>query len=81
MRTTLTLDEDVAETSKAIAARLKKPLKAIINEALRIGLVEVEKPLHRRPYHTQPQDMGLRKGLSLDNVHELLSQIEGENYH
>ena len=41
--------------------------------------MSVEEPSKQRPYRTVPHDMGLRSGLSLDNVQELLS-MEPEWY-
>ena len=79
MRTTLTLDEDVAQKIKKLAAKLKKPFKVVLNEALRKGLEQVEKPQKCRDYRTIPHKMDLREGLSIDNIQELLAQIEGEN--
>jgi len=79
MRTTLTLDEDVAQRTKKMAAKLKKPFKVVLNEALRKGLDQFEKPQKRRDYRTIPHEMGLREGLSIDNIQELLSQVEGED--
>ena len=79
MRTTLTLDEDVAQRTKEIALKLKKPFKVILNEALRKGLVEVEKPMKYRKYRTNPHEMGLRDEFSIDNIQDLISQVEGEN--
>ena len=79
MRTTLTLDEDVAQRTKFLAAKLKKPFKVVLNEALRKGLDQVEKPQKRRDYRTISHNMGLREGLSFDNIQELLAQVEGEN--
>jgi hypothetical protein len=78
MRTTLTLDPDVAAKAKKSAAKLHKPFKQIINTALRIGLDEVLKPPRARPYRTKGRPMGLRAGLSYDNVSELLAHAEGE---
>jgi hypothetical protein len=80
MRTTLTLDADVAAKAKRGAAKLGKPLKSVINSALRIGLDEVMKPPAARPYRTKGRALGLRPGLSYDNIGELLAQIEGEDY-
>ena len=80
MRTTLTLDEDVLDKARAVAGQLRVPLKTVVNEALRVGLREVEKPAKQRPYRTRPRAMGLRKGYSLDNIQELLAQAEGENF-
>jgi hypothetical protein len=80
MRTTLTLDADVAAKAKRGAAKLGRPFKSVINAALRIGLDEVLKPAAAKPYRTKPHPMGLRPGFSYDNIGELLAQIEGENY-
>jgi len=79
MRTTLTLDEDVAQRTKKLATKLKKPFKVLLNEALRKGLDYIEKPQKSRHYRTIPHEMGLLEGLSLDNIQELLAQVEGEN--
>ena len=79
MRTTLTLDDDVLEQAKALASRLDKPFKTVVNEALRAGLKEVAKPAEQRPYQTRAHAMGLRQGRNLDNIHELLAHVEGED--
>ncbi len=60
MRTTLPLDGDVLERARALARQLRLPFKAVVNEALRLGLSEVEKPAKRRRYRTIPVAMGLR---------------------
>ena len=79
MRTTLTLDEDVAEKTKKLSVKLKKSFKTVINDALRLGLAQVEKPMKRRHYRTRAHAMGLREGYNLDNIQELLARIEGED--
>lgn len=80
MRTTLTLYPDVAAKAKRGAAKLGKPFKEVINEALRIGLDQIMEPPATRPYHTRSYPMGLRSGLSYDNVSELLARAEGEDF-
>lgn len=79
MRTTLTLDDDVLEMARLLAAQTRKPFKAVVNEALRMGLAGLEKGARQRPYVTTPRAMGLRPGHNLDNIQELIAQIEGEN--
>lgn len=79
MRTTLTLDPDVAAKAKKSAARLGRPFKDIINEALRVGLDDLLSPPEAKPYQTQGHRMGLREGFSYDNIAELLAQAEGED--
>ena len=80
MRTTLTLDPDVAAKAKKGAVQLGKPFKEVVNAALRIGLDQVLKPPAARPYRTKPHPMGLREGFSYDNVSELLAHAEGEDF-
>jgi hypothetical protein len=80
MRTTLTLDEDVLDKARAVAAKLNLPFRRVVNEALRTGLQAVEEPPRTRPYRTRPHKMGLKAGRNLDNIQALLSQIEGEDH-
>lgn len=79
MRTTLSIDDDIMERARAVAAKLGTPFKRVVNEALRAGLDHVEQPAKRRRYKTEPQAMGLRSGRNIDNIQELLAQIEGED--
>ena len=81
MRTTITIDDDVLERARGIAAKLRTPFKTVINEALRAGLDHVEQPAEQRQYKTQPHAMGLKAGRNIDNIQELLAQIEGEDAH
>lgn len=81
MRTTLTLDTDVALRIKEDAARLRKPLRHLINEALREGLAVLgTRSRQARPYQTQPKPLGLRAGLSYDSASELMAFGEGEDF-
>jgi hypothetical protein len=80
MRTTLTLDPDVEAKIKRGAKKLGKPLKEVINEALRIGLDSVLNPPLAKPYHTEPRPMGLSRGFNYDNIAELLARAEGEDH-
>lgn len=79
MRTTLTIDDDVLDRARAIAAHTGQPFRTVVNEALRAGLPQVERPREKPPYRTKAQPMGLRPGRNLDNVQELLAAIEGED--
>jgi len=79
MRTTLSLDDDVIDQARKVAEKLSTSFREVVNEALRVGLREVEKPASSKPYHTAPHPMGLRRGYDLDNVQEILSRLEGEN--
>jgi hypothetical protein len=63
MRTTLTIDDDVAAMSRrALSACIKarpESLKALINEALRRGIREMSaRPKRREPFRTRVVDLG-----------------------
>jgi hypothetical protein len=78
MRTTLTLDDDVAAKLKAESRRAGRPFKEIVNETLRSGLANRRAVAPRQTFKITARDLGdLRPGLSLDNVAELIEQAEG----
>ena len=78
MRTTLTIDDDIAVKLKTEAKRAKdKTFKEIVNETLRLGLL-ARKELKQPPeFRVKSRRMGYRKALNYDNIGELLEQIEG----
>ena len=79
MRTTLTLDDDVAVKLKA-AAR-DRPFRIVVNEVLRAGLTALEKRVPaRKPYRTRGFNLGQSLVGSLDNVEEVLSRVEDEHH-
>lgn len=81
MRTTLTLDDAIAERLKADAAALGKSVKDVANDALRLGLDALEERSKLAvPYRTEPTEMGLREGLNYDDVAELLARAEREDF-
>ena len=80
MRTTLTLDPDIAAKAKRGAAKLRKPFKEVINAALRVGLDAILAPPAAKPYRTKPRPLGLRQGFSYDNISELVAAAEGEEH-
>lgn len=80
MRTTITLDDDVLQEAKAVAAKSRLPFRQVINEALRAGLRAAATTPDVVPFRTKPHKMGLKAGRNLDNIQELLAQIEGEDF-
>lgn len=81
MRTTLTLDDDVAARLKQVARSRKARFKDTVNEALRRGLDVLTEPSERtEPYRVQPWHLGGSRVGSLDNVEEVLSRAEGERH-
>jgi hypothetical protein len=78
MRTTLTLDEDVAAKLQAEARRSGRSFRDTVNDALRRGLASRRIRQPREPFRVKARDLGnLRPGLTLDSVADLIEQVEG----
>jgi len=79
VRTTLSLDEDVATRLKAEVRRSGKPLKEVVNDCLRLALSNRHRDRKAEPpFEIRPRDLGaVRPGLSLDNIGDLLEAAEG----
>ncbi|MFH1764512.1 MAG: DUF2191 domain-containing protein [Gemmatimonadota bacterium] len=81
MRTTLTLDADVAATLKRVQAKEGLTLKEAVNEAMRRGLGAMEGPEAKRPpYRTPSTSLGKCLVGSVDDVAEALAMGEGEDF-
>ncbi len=59
MRTTLTLDDDVAVRLKRLHKKRDASFKEVVNEAMRLGLDRLEAPQPKRvPFRTRTHDGG-----------------------
>ncbi|HEX3362254.1 MAG TPA: CopG family transcriptional regulator [Solirubrobacterales bacterium] len=76
MRTTLTLDPDVAEKLKEEARRRGVSFKEVVNSNLRRGLSADDAPAS--PYKLRPRSMRAKPGLDLDRARELADRLEDE---
>ncbi len=79
MRTTLTLDDDVAAMLKDYQKEKQLSFKEAVNTSLRMGLTKnfIEKP--RKRFVQKTYNTG-KPRLNLDNIAELLAIIEGDDY-
>ena len=81
MRTTLTLEPDVAAALERVQRGAGLTLKGAVNEALRLGLKAMEAPaISRTPYRTPSTSLGKCLIGSLDDVAEALAMGEGEDF-
>lgn len=76
VRTTLSLDDDVARLLEKESRRTGASFKEVVNRFLRLGLVAATRP-PRKPFVVTPRRLGLPARLSYDNVEHLLEAIEG----
>ena len=81
MRTTLTLDPDVAALAQRMQRVRGQSFKAIVNEALRHGLRAMVTPsVQSEAYSTPAVDLGRCRIGGLDDVAEVLAIAEGEEF-
>lgn len=79
MRTTLTLDEQIAKALKNTAHRTGKPFKQVVNETLRAGLVAGDVPARSRPYRIKPASLGgVMQGVDLRKALRLADALEDQ---
>lgn len=81
MRTTITLDDDVATVVERLRRERNLPLKAVVNEALREGLRQMEAPpTPRTPFVTRVADLGACRLGNVDNLAEVLAVAESDSF-
>ena len=79
MRTTLTIEEDVAANLKLEVRRSGRTFKEAVNDLLRRALSSKERPASRKRFVVQARDLGRQPGVEYDSVSTLLEQIEGRD--
>ena len=80
MRTTLTIDDDLAGILQRKSRELDKPFKELVNTALRKGLAE-NLTKEKCEITVRPHDFGaMRAGLDLDRMNQLVDELEVEDY-
>jgi hypothetical protein len=78
MRTTLTIDDDLAKQLREKAHQTGSPFKAVVNKAIRAGLGQIDKPRQRRPYRCKSYSLGYPPNADLDHALNLAERLETE---
>ena len=80
MRTTLTIDDDVAAQLKRLRRERDVKFRELVNEALRRGLRDMSAaPQRRKLLRTRAFDMG-EPLVNIDNVAEAIAHLEAEGF-
>jgi hypothetical protein len=80
MRTTLTLDDDLAGLLKQRAQELGVPFKEAVNRAIRAGLGDSASARRGPAPKTIPHSFGFRPDVDLDKLGQLADELEAEAY-
>jgi plasmid stability protein len=78
IRTTLTLDDDVAAKVKLKSQSRGATFRDTVNDLLRHALVATENPAPRRTLQIRPSHSGTKPGLNDDSIASLLEYGEGD---
>lgn len=76
MRTTLTLDPEVARLVEDAVHRERRPMKQVVNDALRRALAP--RPTRRVPYRAIVHDTSIRPGFDLAGFNRLADEFEDD---
>ena len=80
MRTTLTLDDDLAGLLKRRARKLGISFKEAVNRSIRAGLGEAVAARPQPTPKTMPHSFGFRPGIDLDKLGQLVDELEAEGF-
>ena len=78
MRTTLTIEPDVERLLQREMRRTDKSMKAVLNEALRVGLGAGGKSPRPSAYQVEPHAFGFKAGVDTDRLNQLVDELEAE---
>jgi predicted transcriptional regulator len=77
VRTTVTIDPDLAERLRELAHRRRKSFRAVLNEVLRQGLQAGAARAKRAPrFVVEPHAGGFRPGVDPTKLNQLLDQLD-----
>ncbi len=80
MRTTLTLDDDIADSLREQARLLNRPFKQVVNETLRRGMSPAVRAVPAPQYRVVPNRSGLAPGIDPLKLNQINDQLEVEDF-
>lgn len=81
MRTTLTIDDDVAEALQREQRRSQGSFKDVVNRALRAGLSLGAEPAQRLPpFEVEAKACGFRPGVDPERLNQLVDELQADDF-
>ena len=80
MRTTVTLDPDVAQLLRHATHGSQQSFKAALNDGLRRGLAHLAPAVSTERFVVKARPMGLRAGADPSRLHDLSDDLEAEAF-
>ena len=79
MRTTLTIDDDLAARLHEVARERSTSFRDVVNSALRAGLGAPGAPVGPKPFRTCTARIGFHPDIDLRHANRLAADIEDED--
>ena len=83
MRTTLNLDDDIADFLQEQSRIHDKPLQQVVNETLRLGITRTPKRADTAanpPFRVKPNNSGLAEGVDPLHLNRLIDELAIEDF-
>jgi len=80
MRTTLTIDDDIADYLKAQSRLHDKPFKQVVNDVLRRGMTPRLRPTQPRRFRVVPNASALAPGIDPRRLNRVNDQLEADEF-
>jgi hypothetical protein len=80
MRTTVAIDDDLADLLKHRTRELGMPFEDVVNQTFRAGLGEQAKTRRHPGPTTIPHAFGFKPGIDLDKLNQLADELEAGAY-
>lgn len=80
MRTTLTLDDDVADFVEEKSRVQNKSLDQVVNETLRLGMEQTTKPVDTHEFRVKPNNSGFVEGVDTVRLNQVLDDLDVEEF-
>ncbi len=80
MRTTVTIEDDLAAQLEQLRKREGLSYRAALNQVLRIGLQAKSAPPKPKLYKTPTMNLGLKPGIDLTRLNSLVDELEVDEF-
>ena len=81
MKTTLTLDADIAAFLQEQSRIHDKPLQQVVNETLRLGIAQTPKRADaKQPFRVKPNNSGLAEGVDPLHLNRLIDELAVDDF-
>jgi len=80
VRTTLSIDDEIAVLLEREVRSSGKPFKVVVNHLLSLGLLQARQLQPARRFEVKPRPLGIPKSGNYDDIAAVLEELEGPEH-